>query len=44
MKLLGPETFINEYTALGYELTRLSLKVPLARLEPLTLIHFQRLK
>lgn len=33
MKLVGPETLINGYIALGYKLPRLALKVPLARVE-----------
>lgn len=44
IKLIGPETLINVYVALGYELPRFALQVPLARVETLTLIHFQRLK
>ena len=44
MKLAGPGTLISGYLALGHKLPRLVLKVPLARVETLTLIHFQRVK
>lgn len=44
MKLVGPEILISGYIALGHEFPRLALKVPLTKVETLTLMHFQRVK
>ena len=44
MKLVGSKTLINGYIALEYKLPRCVLKVPLARVETLILIHFQKVK